>query len=179
MFCGGRDEVNDLVLTRSFGSRGRTHVVLVFGHGRHGVLVRAELYVRLPGRLPVGGEVDVDPQRIQGGEELRERERPRERPEAWRRGGGRLRRRSLWRCRPRWRGTEDPSCGQNGHCGGSRGRRQSGPRSRGSPSPTHTRAGGTSSERTDPPSPAETAGGSPDRRYDDFLRETKSRGGFI
>lgn len=49
---------------------GRTHVVLVFGHGCYGVFVTAKLHVGFTGRLAVHCHVNVDPQRIQGREEL-------------------------------------------------------------------------------------------------------------
>lgn len=49
---------------------GRTHVVLVFGHGGYGVFVAAKLHVSFSGRLAVHCHVNVDPQRIQGREEL-------------------------------------------------------------------------------------------------------------
>lgn len=50
---------------------GHTHVVLVFGHGCDSVFVTAKLHVSFSGRLAVHRHVNVDPQWIQGREELR------------------------------------------------------------------------------------------------------------
>lgn len=50
-------------------------MILVFGHGCHSVFVGAKLHVCFSGRLPVRSHIDVDPQRIQRGEELHEEER--------------------------------------------------------------------------------------------------------